>query len=33
MFDFSSFLSTVATKAAGKFAGFPPYHFVGGNID
>ena len=33
MFDFSSFLSTVATKQAGKFAGFPPYHFVGGNID
>jgi len=33
MFDFSSFLSTVATKQAGKFAGFPAYHFVGGNID
>lgn len=33
MFDFSSQLSRATGAAAQPFAGFPPYHFVGGNID
>ena len=32
-FDFSSSLSSRATGAALRWSGFPPYHFVGGNID
>ena len=33
MFDFSQVLSAVATGEAAPFKGFPPHHFVGGNID
>lgn len=33
MFDFRSHLSAVATVEAKPFSGFPPFHFVGGNID
>ena len=32
-FDFSNVLSSRATSSAGQWKGFPPYHFVGGNID
>ncbi len=32
-FDFGSFLSNVATNKTAPFAGYPPHHFVGGNID
>ena len=33
MFDFRAHLSKVAKTEAKPFAGFPPFHFVGGNID
>ncbi len=33
MFNFSDVLSDVAIREAQPFAGFPPFHFVGGNID
>ncbi len=33
MFDYRSNLSSVATVEAKPFSGFPPFHFVGGNID
>jgi 2-aminoadipate transaminase len=32
-FEFGPVLSAAATAQAGQFAGYPPYHFVGGNID
>lgn len=32
-FEFGSLLSAAATTKAGRFAGYPAYHFVGGNID
>ncbi len=32
-FEFSSVLSDAASFAAKPFAGYPPHHFVGGNID
>ncbi len=32
-FEFSSLLSAAATNKAEPFSGYPPYHFVGGNID
>lgn len=32
-FEFGSLLSAVAQTRAAPFAGYPPYHFVGGNID
>lgn len=32
-FDYSSFLSSGAGNSAVQWNGFPPYHFVGGNID
>lgn len=32
-FEFGSVLSTAATGKAARFSGYPPYHFVGGNID
>jgi 2-aminoadipate transaminase len=32
-FEFGPVLSAVATAEAGQFSGYPPYHFVGGNID
>ena len=32
-FDFGSLLSAVAATKADRFSGYPPYHFVGGNID
>ena len=32
-FEFGSLLSAAATAEAGHFSGYPPYHFVGGNID
>lgn len=32
-FEFGPVLSSVATAQAGQFSGYPPYHFVGGNID
>lgn len=32
-FEFGSVLSAAATAQAGQFSGYPPYHFVGGNID
>ncbi|MEL7115831.1 MAG: PLP-dependent aminotransferase family protein [Pseudomonadota bacterium] len=33
MFDIRQHLSDIAQGSAQPFAGFPPYHFVGGNID
>ena len=33
MFDFSQSLSAGATASATPWTGFPPFHFVGGNID
>lgn len=33
MFEFDTFLSKAASVEAKPFTGFPPYHFVGGNID
>lgn len=33
MFDFSKSLSAGATASAAPWTGFPPFHFVGGNID
>ena len=33
MFDFSNHLSSVAQTSAQPYAGLPPHHFVGGNID
>ncbi len=33
MFEFDSLLSAVASGEAKPFSGYPPYHFVGGNID
>ena len=33
MFDFKTHLSDVAQTQAAPFAGYPPHHFVGGNID
>ncbi len=32
-FEFGTMLSAAATAQAGQFSGYPPYHFVGGNID
>ncbi|MGI9513003.1 MAG: PLP-dependent aminotransferase family protein [Anderseniella sp.] len=32
-FEFGTLLSTAATGKAARFSGYPPYHFVGGNID
>ena len=32
-FEFASLLSPAATNTAKPFSGYPPYHFVGGNID
>ncbi len=32
-FDFDARLSAAATSKAARFSGYPPYHFVGGNID
>ena len=32
-FDFSNVLSSRATSSAGQWTGYPPFHFVGGNID
>ena len=32
-FEFGPVLSAAATTQAGRFSGYPPYHFVGGNID
>ena len=32
-FDFGDCLSSAAQRQAAPFSGFPPYHFVGGNID
>ncbi|MCP3969514.1 MAG: PLP-dependent aminotransferase family protein [Rhodobacteraceae bacterium] len=32
-FEFGSFLSQVASGEAKPFVGYPPFHFVGGNID
>ncbi|MEO9874602.1 MAG: PLP-dependent aminotransferase family protein [Anderseniella sp.] len=32
-FEFGPVLSAAATKQAGRFSGYPLYHFVGGNID
>jgi 2-aminoadipate transaminase len=32
-FDFSRVLSSRASASGGKWSGYPPYHFVGGNID
>ena len=32
-FEFGPVLSAKATAQAGQFSGYPPYHFVGGNID
>lgn len=32
-FDYSAVLSARAAAAASPFKGYPPYHFVGGNID
>lgn len=32
-FEFHSLLSAAATTRAARFSGFPPFHFVGGNID
>ncbi len=32
-FEFKSLLSATATTKAEPFSGYPPYHFVGGNID
>jgi len=32
-FEFGSLLSAAATAKAKQFSGYPPYHFVGGNID
>ncbi len=33
MFEFAPLLSDVASRKAAPFAGYPLYHFVGGNID
>ena len=33
MFDFSKSLSAGATASVAPWTGFPPFHFVGGNID
>lgn len=32
-FDFASVISPRATASAARWEGYPPYHFVGGNID
>lgn len=32
-FDFTSVISSRATATANRWNGYPPYHFVGGNID
>lgn len=32
-FDFDARLSAAAASKAARFSGYPPYHFVGGNID